>query len=652
MARDPYKYFRVEARDLLDQVSRAALDLEQAPAAADPAARLLRLAHTLKGAARVVGLRPVAEEAHAIEELLAPLRESAGPAPRERSDALFRSIDAIEARLQELSGAPATAPAASASSAESEMRTVRADVTEMDALMDGLAEARAELDGVRRRLDALQTGRHDGPDGAVDGRSSLARGAARALERVDRQLRQARDAAERLRLISAGELFDSLERTARDIAMAQNKQVAFEGRGHAIRLDAHLFRAIQGALVQLVRNAAAHGVETPDVRAAAGKPREGRIAVEVSRRGRRIAFVCRDDGAGVQVDRLHAAARRRGLPAIDTQDPDAITHLLLRGGLSTTDTITEVSGRGIGLELVREAAERLGGEVKVRTEAGAGTSVEILVLPTAAALRTLLVRATSDAVVAIPLDAVRRTLRIGPGAIARTGEARNIVSHGATLPFAPLAELLGTTASADDRPWTAIVLETEAGAVALGVEGLAGVAEIVLRPLPDLAPPSPLAAGVYIGDGGAPRLVLDPEALVAGAARSRPRTADVAAELPLLIIDDSVTTRMLEKSILELAGYRVDTASSAEEGLERAREARYALFLVDVEMPGMDGFGFIETVRSDPATRDVPAMLVTSCTSPEARQRSQQVGAKGYIVKSEFDQTEFLRTVGHLVSGR
>jgi len=658
VASDPYRYFRVEARDLLDQLSRGALDLERAGDASEATGRLLRLAHTLKGAARVVGQREISEQAHAVEDLLAPLRHAGGPAPRETTDALLRALDTIEDQVRTLSPAPRASPdpGGSPPAAVEDLRTVRADVAEMDALLDGLAEARAGLNGLRQGFEALGRARRAAGDGALAADAGVAladftRGAGRSLERLDRELRQARSAAERLRLIPAGALFNSLERTARDIAVAQGKEVSFEGRDGGVRLDAHLLGAIQAPLVQLVRNAAAHGVEMAAHRRAAGKPPTGRIVLEVARRGRRIAFICRDDGAGVRVDELRQAALRKGLVQRgEAEGPEGLTRLLLRGGLSTSGAITEVSGRGIGLELVREAAERLGGEVAIQTETGVGTSVELLVPLSTASIEVLLAE-TLAGPMAIPLDAVGRVLRVAPAAIARTAQSTSLLCDGTSIPFVPLSDLLGApVARSDDRPWTAVVVETDAGTAALGVERLLGVINAVLRPLPDLAPATPLVAGILTDDDGAPQLVLDPDGLVASAQScgATPNGAKTA-ERSLLVIDDSLTTRMLEQSILELAGYRVDTASSAEEGLQRAQQAPYALFLVDVEMPGMDGFAFIETIRRDPEIRDVPALLITSCNSPEARLRGEQVGAQGYIVKSEFDQTEFLRTVEQLV---
>jgi two-component system chemotaxis sensor kinase CheA len=314
-------------------------------------------------------------------------------------------------------------------------------------------------------------------------------------------------------------------------------------------------------------------------------------------------------------------------------------------------SVTEVSGRGIGLDVMREVAEQLKGEVTVLTEAGKGTTFNLAVPVSLASLEALIVESGGVAAT-IPFDAVRQTLRVAPAQVSRTARGESIVYEGIAIPFCGLLRALQTRA-ADTRArrvWSTVVVEGSGGLAAIGVDRLLGVTRIILRPLTDLTPADAAIAGTYLDAEGNPQLVLDPDGLVAAA--THPDSADATPETtrpPLLVVDDSLTTRMLEQSILESAGYEVDTAVSGEEALERARLKRYALFLVDVEMPGMDGFTFIERSRLDPALRAVPAILVTSRTSLEDRERGHRVGAQGYIVKSEFNQAELLARIRQLL---
>jgi two-component system, chemotaxis family, sensor kinase CheA len=708
MSQDPYRYFRIEARELAAELGKVVLALEKEGPSPARVAHLLRLAHTLKGAARVVKQREIADRAHALEDALAPHRETGGPLPKSGIDLVLGLIDEIGERVAALDAAPAAPQATGASPAPApgsagasagdpasaagisatasaapvqsvELRTVRADVSEVEELLDGMAEVQAliaqlgrGLEGVERvrRLaervaDELAAGtarpRPSGRQRGDERAGSLAqelvqtcRGVDRsicaAVEQLDRQARDVRQSAERMRLVSAAVLFTPLERAARDAAQAQGVVVQFAASGGELRLDAHLVEVVQPALVQMARNAVAHGIESPRERAAAGKPREGRIEVHVTRRGRRVAFSCRDDGRGVDFDAVRAIAQRKGLVAGDPRSlgTDALMKVLLAGGVSTSRTVDEVSGRGVGLDVVREAAQRLGGEVAVRSESGRGTTVEIEVPLSLAALEALQVEA-AGAVLAIPLEAIRSTVYLDRDALSRSGRGEAIVHGGRVIPFLPLARVIGGPPR-KGLLRSAVVVESASGTAAIGVDRLLGTISAVLRPLPELCPAVPAIAGASLDSDGNPCLVLDPDGLVNEAlqASAEPAAAE-APTLPILVIDDSLTTRMLEQSILESAGFDVELATSAEEGLDRARRERFSLFLVDVEMPGMDGFSFIERTQADPVLRDTPAILVTSCCTPEHLRRGAEVGARGYIIKGEFNQGELLDRIRSLV---
>ncbi|HSW08803.1 hybrid sensor histidine kinase/response regulator [Aquabacterium sp.] len=681
MARDPYRYFRIEARELLEQLGRGVLDLEKgadmAPQGPPLVPRLLRLTHTLKGAARVVRQGDIADQAHAIEDLLAPLRDAAPGPQREPIDAMLARLDRIGALLAELG--PAAAPDATADAGAgapvadaAPPPLLRPELSELDALLEGVAQTHAQLAALRRQVLPLQEARalaeqldaHPTPAARVPAErlrallERLERGLAAPLEQMDRELRQVRDAAEQLRLVPAAALFAPLERLVRDTAKAQGKSAALHHRGAAVRLDATVLAALQAPLLQLVRNAVVHGIESEGQRVALGKPAAGRVTLAVERQGRRVVFRCSDDGAGVDLDAVRRAAQRKGWLGTATQEHDgpALLQLLLRGGLSTAASVTEAAGRGVGLDVVREALERLGGEVSVRSSTGQGTEISLAVPLSLASLEALVVDA-DGASAAIPLDAVHRTVRLETQHIARSAQGDSIVHEGEVLPFVSLSRLLGrSTPNRGARFASAVIVAGAGGRAAIGVDRLLGAASVVLRALPALALSTAVVAGASLDVDGQPQLVLDPDGLVSAAtsAASSAGAAEAQAaapRAPVLVIDDSLTTRMLEQSILESAGYAVHTAASAEQGLVQARRQRYALFLVDVEMPGMDGFGFIETVRADPALREVPAMLVTSRGSAEDRRRGQQAGAQGYIVKGEFAQDDFLRRVRQLVGG-
>jgi two-component system chemotaxis sensor kinase CheA len=235
----------------------------------------------------------------------------------------------------------------------------------------------------------------------------------------------------------------------------------------------------------------------------------------------------------------------------------------------------------------------------------------------------------------------------------RSGGKDSIVYDGSVIPFLALKKALTNKTVADrkSRSWSVVVVEDSCGMAAIAVERLLGVTSIVLRPLPELSEADPIVAGASLDAEGNPQLVLNPEGLVAAACVGTiPGLKPVSGRRPpVLVIDDSLTTRMLEQNILESAGYEVDLATSAEEALGKARQKQYGLFLVDVEMPGMDGFEFVSRTQTDAALRSVPSILVTSRNAPEDRRRGEQVGARAYIVKGDFDQGFLLQRIREFV---
>lgn len=676
MAQDPYKYFRIEARELADELARNAIELEKSAQPAAVVARLLRLAHTLKGAARVVKQREIADAAHRIEDVLAPHRDSATDIPRASVDAILKLIDGISTQSAALSppADPASAVPQTPQAREEFTHTVRADLTEMDSLLDGLAEIHAQLAGVRqaahsldrvRQLTHLLSSQVAAPrrkaglqanagvtlalvapmaeelQGLVGG---LERKLSSGVEQIDREIRQTREIADRLRLLPVGSVLDALERTARDTAQAMGKRVAFESAGKDVRLDAHVLAALQGALVQLVRNAIAHGVEFEAERRSAAKPPEGKIRIEVFRRGNQVVFACRDDGRGIDIDGIRAAAERKGIADAGQLGADALLQLLFKGGISTSTAITEISGRGVGLDVVRETVDRLNGTARVETNPGRGTLVELTVPVSLSSLNALIVEAAGMRA-ALPLDKIRHTLRSVRGEVVRTPSGESIVYEDQAIPFIDLGHCLAEQDGehAVSGNYSSVVMHVDGMFTAVGVDRLLGIENVVLRTLPGLAPADPIVAGASLDAEGNPQIVLDAEGLAARARRSRTaKREQPVRRLPVLIIDDSPTTRMLEQSILEAAGYETDIASSAEEALDKVRGRAYGLFLVDVEMPGMDGFTFVERTRADPELRRIPAILVTSRNAPEDLKRGKDAGACGYIVKSEFDQMDLL----------
>ena len=684
MAQDPYKYFRIEAKDLIEQIGQGILEFERNSSDAGTIAGLLRFAHTLKGAARVVRKVDIAERAHAFEELLVRHREAGSPPGVKDVRGHLRLVNEIAAIVRTL-GAPPAPNVADPPRPEPQepLATVRLDVEEMDLLLRGVSEASVRLAALERNLTTFERigtwasllAELLAPRSAENGApsvSALAKARTLAhdlytdLERLRRELATGvtgvsteiaavREAAHQLRLLPARAMFPVLERAVYDAAQALDKRIEYQASGGDVRLDAHVLSALGAALLHVVRNAVAHGIEPAAERLRIGKAEAGSVALNVFRRGGRAVFRCQDDGRGVDFDKVRRAAEAQGLAsagALSQMSSDELVRLLLGSGLSTSAKVTEMAGRGIGLDVVRETAARLKGSVRIESEAQRGTVIEIEVPVSLASLSALVVEA-GGARCAIPLDAVRATRRLTEGEVARSQERDSIIQDGRAIPFFELARGLRrpSPSHADGKSWPAVVVGVEQRSAAFGVDRVVGVSTVVVHALPSLMIVNPIVAGATLDAEGIPELVLDPLALVLAAENqtSLGRVAQPPALAKILVVDDSLTTRMLEQSILESAGYTVELAISAEDALEKARAERYGLFIVDVEMPGMDGFEFVARTRADPQLSSTPAILVTSRDAPEDRSRGQRAGARAYIVKGEFDQGTLLTAIRELL---
>ena len=445
MEKDPFRYFRIEAREILDVLSQGILKLEtrggSSAARKADVDRLLRASHTLKGAAGVVGHEAIAKLAHRVEELLAGYArdDSSSRAP---VSALLEVVDAIASELTALGAPAAQATGTATAPVEKTVESVRLDFLEVDGVLASIADvsarlasasassaglARAEV-AARKVEEWLGAAKYAGDPSSLDWDTVIEtverlRGELRAeretmgeqIDGAERRAREALEDARRLRLLPAETLFAELARAARDAAAADvtvpgapPRRVELETAGGDLRLDAHVLGLLRDALLQLVRNAIAHALEPEAERRRAGKPAAGRIAIRFELRGARAVVTCRDDGRGIDVGAVRAALVAGGQAseqAAGEMDVEALMRLAMRRGVTTRASATELAGRGVGLQVVGSVIDRLRGDLAVRTEAGRGTEFELDVPVSMTAASALVVEA-GDVAATIPLDAV------------------------------------------------------------------------------------------------------------------------------------------------------------------------------------------------------------------------------------------------------
>jgi two-component system chemotaxis sensor kinase CheA len=447
----------------------------------------------------------------------------------------------------------------------------------------------------------------------------------------------------------------------RDLAREQGKQVTLTIDGGETELDKRVLEQIKDPLIHLLRNGVDHGLETPAEREKAGKPAEGHIVLSASQQGNRIVIMVNDDGRGLDLETIRTSAIRKGLLRMNEIEKlsDADTaNLIFNSGLSTSKIITDISGRGVGMDVVRQNVEELHGTLEVDFEPNQGTTFTMTLPLTLASSRGLLVRA-GEQIFALPLTSVERMLQIKSSAVASVEGKEAITYQGKPVAVAWLTDLLELPSGPRNTDQlTVVIVAVAEKRLGLVVDDLAGEQEIVIKNLGrQLAKVAGIAGATLLGSGQV-ILVLHVADLIKLAARTRSRSHVVTdadhketdQRKTILVVDDSITTRTLEKNILEAVGYEVKLATDGKEALGvLATDGLPHLIVSDINMPRLDGFELTSRIKQDDRYTDIPVILVTSLDSPADKARGIEVGADAYIVKSSFDQGNLLDTIEQLV---
>ncbi len=478
----------------------------------------------------------------------------------------------------------------------------------------------------------------------------------RDLESERIQGAQLNDTLRELRTVPALTLGELLRRTARETAGRVGKTVQFELAGGEVRLDRRIVDAVRDPLLHLLRNAVDHGIEAPQTRLKLGKPADGRITLSVQQHGGRVHFTLEDDGAGVDLDRIRARALSRGLVephALGTMSDDDVARLIFLPGFSTAEQLTELSGRGVGLDVVESAAKHLGGAVTLRFEPGRGSTFE-LSLPRALGAMLVIVAQVGATRLALPTDAVQRLLRLSKETLVMVG-ARPMARVGeALVPFIPLSRVLTLPGARlpfeGGRPVEALLVSVAGSTVALGVDECLQQQEVVVHPLgKHLRSATHLAGAAQLNDGAVVP-VLQPGELLARALAST-TSESAAPERPVvLVVDDALSTRTAVRNVLELAGFEVLSASNGEEAWDLLQSHRVALLVTDLQMPRLDGMGLTRRLRADPQLAEVPVVVLTAQDSAEDRALGLEAGADAYLVKREIERGALLEHVRQLLA--
>lgn len=771
--------FRVEADEHLQAMFGGLQELEQGPDAVQQAAiieRVLREAHSFKGAARAVNLSQIESVCQALESVFVELKDNNVAISRSLLDLLQEALDNLgtllsaegagvaaagkstfEALVKRIHGALTGAPAARAAGAELAPQpdcavpsAVHEQPVEADpAVLSALAEAAvapavrpsaqpaslsetvrvstAKLVAVMRQTEELLPAKLSCAQRVADLRalgavltarkkqrisfqpllraverthrkSAVGKGAAGMQQEISRLLEYLED--DKLLLKQLGSQVAAMKKSAehdqrtlsgmvdsllldvremlmlpfssllemfphliRELARDQGKQIDLTMQGGHLEIDRRILEEIKDPFIHLLRNCVDHGIEKPQARSASQKTPGGAIGITIAQKdGDKIEIIVADDGAGIDVGKLKAAAIRLGRVTVEEADRLAereLLELVFQSGVSTSHLITDLSGRGLGLAIVREKIERLGGTIEIRTLAGSGTTFRIVLPLTLATFRGVLVRAGAQLFV-LPQHNVECVLRV-PAQDIRSVENRATISFGQqALALARLDEVLelsgqGATEAADGNIQAAI-LTLGVERIAFQVDEVLGEQEVLLKMLGRQLARVRNVAGVCALGTGQVVPVLNVADLLKSAMRQTPVRHAPAAPgkeaLPqraILVAEDSITSRTLLKNILESAGYSVATAVDGLDAYTTLKTGTFHLVVSDVDMPRMNGFDLTAKIRSDKQFAELPVVLVTALGTREHRERGIDAGANAYIVKSSFDQSKLLDVIRQLI---
>ncbi len=555
--------------------------------------------------------------------------------------------------------------------------TVRVDADKLDRLIKLMGEIVSGQIRMRHHLDLLTSGEQLAREHvALVERTQVDAETDRSAKHLHKLLREAlktikesntmqelladdlQDVSLQMRMVPLSVAFEPLKRVVRDIAREMSKTVDFRIEGGETQLDKKMVEKIGDPLMHMVRNAIDHGIEASDQRG--DKPSTGRLTLSSSREGENVLIVLEDDGCGISLAKIREKALAKRLvdeATLATMTDDEITNLIFEPGFSTSEIITDISGRGVGMDVVkRNFVEELKGSILVRSREGEGTCFQVR-LPQTLAIFSLLFFTVGHQTVAVPSDAIVEIVAVKPEEIIQVVNKRAVRLRNQIIPVEELGAMLGLDAPLKLNEGSYYLAISQAGKERFGLlfDEVISEQDMVVKPLPTQMKKSKLVTGVVIGGNNELINVLNMNGLYQAIKEYKTLNKGQAsrqgdhAQTHILVADDSLNTREIEKSILEAYGYTVSLAEDGLDALEKTRECQFDLIVTDVEMPRMNGFTLTENLRGDPNYTSTPIIIVTSLEKESDKRRGIKAGANAYIVKGSFDQTNLLDTVKSLV---
>ncbi len=709
---DRYKYFIIEAGEILAELTAGLLALEKRSSDRELVKKLLRFLHSLKGAAGVVRLSGMARLSHAMEERLIRCRERNRPVRTEDITILLDATTLLEKKLEavrtsvpedrvdsseilaaleaEAQEEPSTGgqeseteeantdrPVEEETSARSErsarknhteqlggrkgeetvMRVKTADLNRMTTLSNEIlintAWLKSAIEPFGKVVRRLKW---------TDSNSRLGEELERSVDNLERKIVSSvalsREMAETIKtthLVPVRNLCLLFEKAVRDLALETGKSVRFDVEGSEERLSRFLLDRVREPLFHILRNSVVHGIESAQERKLSGKESVGTIRLRFGKETGLVRIVCHDDGRGMDAEELRKAAVERNVvtaEAAAAMSDEDVLYLTLAPGFSSVGKVSELAGRGVGLDVVKESVSSLGGSIAIESKKGSFSRLTLRLPLTTDVLSVFSIRISGRDYL-IPFKNVIGTRQIVEEDILWEAGRRMIAHEGTPIPLIELADILRIPPSARSTGRANVVLVGGGlGTVGLIVDSLSGRIEIMPKALRgELANLMGVGSSAILSNGD-PAFVLDVDEIIERTktvGKAETETAEKTAKPPIMVVDDSQTTRLLIDGILKSEGYETVLAQSGEEALEILGERSFGLFVTDIQMPGIDGFELTERLRGIGRYEEVPIVILSSMGSDEDKRRGIAVGADAYFVKSQFAEEEFLSTVESLL---
>jgi len=458
-------------------------------------------------------------------------------------------------------------------------------------------------------------------------------------------------------------LLKMIPKVVRDLSRDQEKEVELVTRGSTTEVDRRILEEMKDPLIHLLRNCIDHGIEKPEERIKKNKRSTGTITVTVSQQGgNKIEILVQDDGLGIDYEKVKSAAVKRGIISeakVNQLTEQEILGLIFQSEISTSPIITDISGRGLGLAIVREKVDKLGGTVSVETHPNQGTTFRIILPVTLATFRGILIE-VSDQPFLIPTSSVKRVTRVNSDMIKTVENMETISLDGRAVSLVRMADVLELPRKKIEDTHSScvqvIVLGTNEKFIAFVVDEVSNEQEVLVKSLGKQLRRVRNIAGTTILGTGKLVAILNVSDLLKSAVKVTPspiRKIQIQEEKDLkksiLVVEDSITSRTLLKNILTTAGYEVKATVDGLDAFTALRTEDFDLVVSDIEMPRMNGFDLVSRIRNNKKTAELPVILVTGLESREDRERGIDVGANAYIVKRSFDQSNLLEVIKKLI---